>query len=245
MPTLLPFLRIPGKEVREDQVPYTSRMTSIPVIRPLRPSDREAVGRIAYQTGFFGESAARYFPAQPLFGELWTGPYFRQADMVGFVAVLDGQVVGYIVGTASQRAYHWGVLRTVLSAVWRTLPAPRALLACLRYLLRAGRFAPPHANGALYPAHLHINLLPQARGHHLGEQLLQTFLLALKKRGVPGVQLSTTTENRAALGLYHKFGFQVLVTQFTPLWTPWLSRPAEHVIMGRILERPGAADGAC
>lgn len=89
----------------------------------------------------------------------------------------------------------------------------------------------------MYPAHLHLNLLPQARGLHLGQRLLAAHLITLAGAGVAGVQLSTTTENAAALGLYHKAGFQVLSTRPTPLWTPWLGRETAQVVMGLDLKR--------
>lgn len=192
------------------------------------------MGRIAYQTGFFGESAAQYFPAQRLFELLWIRPYFAQANAFGFMAVLDGQAVGYVLGSTSQLLYRRAMTHSVLRTVWSVLPPVGKLWLCLRYLLRLARFAPPHADWTQYPAHLHINLLPDARGFRLGEQLLEAYLLALSERAVPGVQLSTTTENQAAVGLYHKFGFQVLVSKVTPLWTPWLGHPAQHLIMGRL-----------
>lgn len=211
---------------------------NVPVLRPVRSSDEYALGQIAYQTGFFGQSAARYFPSQPLFALLWIRPYFYGAGSLGFVAELDGQVVGYIIGSVNQAKYHSALTQTVLREGWRTLPPLWALLACLRYLLRAALFAGPHASWREYPAHLHINLLPQARGLRLGEQLLVAYLRVLTERGVPGVQLSTTDQNSAALGLYHKLGFRVLAEKNTPLWTPWLGHPARQIIMGCCLVKP-------
>lgn len=212
----------------------------VPVIRPMRHTDELALGQIAYQTGFFGQSAAAYFPSPALFSLLWIRPYFHGAGSLGFVAELDGQAVGYIIGSVSQGQYQSALTKTVLQGGWRTLPAPLALLICLRYLLRAALFSAPHASWQEYPAHLHINLLPQARGLRLGEQLLRAYLSALMELGVPGVQLSTTTQNSAALGLYREFGFRVLAEKTTPLWTPWLGHPARHVIMGcRLAKEPG------
>lgn len=214
---------------------YTPVMSSVPVIRSLRQEDREIVGQLAYQTGFFGLSAERYFPARPLFEFLWTGPYFQTAAPLGFLAERHGQAVGYVIGCASQAQYQRALLRTLPLGLWSRLHPFCPVWRSLRYLSRAAIFSPAHANWRQYPAHLHINLLPQARGFRLGEQLLQAYLNVLTERGVTGVQLSTTTENHAALGLYRKFGFQVLGSQVTPLWTPWLGHPAHHLIMGRSL----------
>ena len=210
-------------------------MRTPPLLRPVCPDDEAAVGAIAYATGFFGASAARYFPARELFGRLWVTPYLRGMPPCGFVAQLGGQTVGYIIGSPSWDTYARALRRTVPRSLWEAWPAPQELVPSLRFLLRSARYALPHADAARYPAHLHLNLLPEARGHHLGEQLLLTYLDELRRRGACGVQLSTTEENVAAVHLYRKAGFTVLSEARTPLWTPWLGRPTRQLVMGRIL----------
>lgn len=204
-------------------------------IRALTAADQRAVGRIAYQTGFFGDSAERYFPCQPLFERLWVGPYFSGPGL-GFVAVLDGQTVGYIVGMSSEAAYT-RALGQQIAGLWRGLPCPGAAWQeSVAFLLRMKRYGGPHVDTRQYPAHLHINLLPQARGHGLGAALLQAYLHEIRRRGVRGVYLSTTAENRAALRLYRSFGFEVLASQTTNLWTPWLGYPTEQLVWGLRLD---------
>lgn len=213
------------------------------VIRPTRPSDEAVVGRIAYQTGFFGQSAGRYFPDEKLFAALWAGPYFQGAGAACYVAEAGGEVVGYVLGAPDHRGYRWALGRVVARWLGSSRPTRRTL-ASLRYLGRAARFPSPHASWAAFPAHLHLNLLPEARGLGLGRGLLEVHLAALEGLNVPGVQLSTTTENRAALGLYRRLGFEVLASHPTPLWTPWLGHAAEHLVMARRLgpERSGRPD---
>lgn len=225
-------------------------MSGPALIRPFQPGDRAALASIAYQTGFFGRSARVYFPARRLFEVLWMGAYFHcrgqpgaAQSVVGYVAEAGGEVVGYVVGSTSHAAYQCGLLRALRSDLWGALWPPGDVARSLPYLLRAARFAAPHASWQAYPAHLHINLLPAARGQKLGERLLEAYLARLQALGVPGVQLSTTAENRAALALYRKHGFEVLATRKTPLWTPWLGHSAEQVVMGRRLTEPEAAAG--
>lgn len=202
-------------------------------VREVKPIDLESLGQIAYQTGFFGSSAGAFFPSPPLFQDLWVWPYLGGAGCCGFVAQDDaGQVLGYVLGTCDLRGYQSWVVehipRLLLRAVrgqytglWRSLP----------YLLRMARYpsrlAPPEA----YPAQLHINLLPQSRGLGLGNRLMETHLACLKAKNVAGVQLSTTRENGAAVGLYQKFGFSVYDEYTSPLWRPWLKRNAQHLVM--------------
>lgn len=200
-------------------------------IRPMQPADMEAVGQVAYATGYFGASAARYFPAPRLFALLWVGAYFRGAGFGCFVAELDGQVVGYILGAPTPELYSRGLWRAI-AQIPGALPPPARLPRAVYYLLRMWHFAAPHIDEARYPAHLHINLLPAARGHRLGERLLRAHLQTLAGAGVPGVHLSTTSENVAALGLYRKLGFSVLAAQPTPLWRPWLGRDTTQLLLG-------------
>ncbi|MBZ9753269.1 GNAT family N-acetyltransferase [Deinococcus sp. HMF7604] len=201
------------------------------VLRPVRPSDEAAVGRVAYQTGFFGDSAARYFRDAALFAALWVGPYFRGGGFGGFVAQQGPEVVGYVLGSPSPLLYRRAVLRVVAQQAWQL----RALRTGWPYLWRAARWPGPHADSGRFPAHLHLNLLPQARGQGAGEGLLRAHLQVLAGAGVPGVQLATTTENAAALRLYARLGFTEAARQVTPLWTPWLSHPAEHLCLTKAL----------
>ena len=204
-----------------------------PTLRALRAGDEAQVGRIAYQTGFFGDSAARYFPDARLFADIWIGPYFEAPGALGFVAQRGGEVVGYILGLPDQGPYGRALTRVIVRRI-----VPGVLLGRYRrpfgglpYLLRFARFPSTHATRARYPAHLHINLQPGTRGLGLGSGLLTAYLNALRARGVPGVQLSTTRENGAALRLYGRAGFEVYAEEASPLWTPWLDREAVQVVL--------------
>lgn len=208
-------------------------------LRLLRPSDEAAVARVAYATGYFGAPADRYFPDAHLFADLWVRPYFV-ADPLGFAAEREGLLLGYILGSASAGAYRRALARVLPGVLGRALTGRYPHLGgSLPYLVRMGRFAGPHAPDRAYPAHLHLNLLPQARGLGLGGALLDAYLAALEARGVPGVQLSTTLENQAALALYERRGLTVWAARESGLWRPWLGRPATHVVMTRRLA-PGS-----
>ncbi|WP_343759014.1 GNAT family N-acetyltransferase [Deinococcus depolymerans] len=168
-------------------------------------------------------------------------PYLRGG--VGcLLAERDGQLLGYVLGRADPGGYR----RALLAAAGRVagrIVRPDTRLS-LRYLLRAARHPGPHADERQYPAHLHLNLLPGARGQGVGRQLLLAHLQALRDAGVPGTQLSTTTENVAALRLYTRAGFEVAAQRDSDLWTPWLGRPARHVVMVQSLRAPSPATPA-
>ena len=197
-------------------------------------NDLHSLGQVAFETGFFGTSAERFFPDAALFTDLWVLPYLGQAGCCSFLAERDGVVLGYILGACHPRRY-----RRELRRIIRRVVLPKLLRGqytnwrgTLRYLARMTRYAGKKVSKQRYPAHLHINLLPHARGQGTGKQLLEHYLTCLRAKGIPGVHLSTTAENEAAVHLYEAFGFKVLTEFESPLWAPWLGRPTRHLIMG-------------
>ena len=206
------------------------------MIRHGKSTDYAELGHIAYETGYFGENAETFFPDRALFSELWIRPYLDGVGCCNFVVQSQGLVTGYIIGTCDLDAYGRYFVRQTPKLLRGLLTGgyPR-WRGCLPYLLRMLRYPSKTAPTKDFPAQLHINLLPESRGQGLGSQLLETYLECLKRKNVPGVQLSTTRENEAAIGLYKKVGFEVWLEYESPLWRPWLGRDAVHVVMTKRL----------
>lgn len=61
-----------------------------------------------------------------------------------------------------------------------------------------------------YPAHLHIDLLPEAQGQGAGTALMDALKAHLRAKNVQGVFLCVGKDNKKALRFYKKQGFQVL-----------------------------------
>lgn len=61
---------------------------------------------------------------------------------------------------------------------------------------------------AAWPAHLHIDLLPEWQGRGYGRKLMRTLLAALAERGVPAVHLVMTVANKPARAFYGRMGFE-------------------------------------
>jgi len=74
--------------------------------------------------------------------------------------------------------------------------------------LRQGRRGADPALDPRWPAHLHIDLLPAARGAGMGTELMRTWLTRLRARGVPGCHLGTMAENRTAIAFFEHLGFR-------------------------------------
>lgn len=189
-------------------------MTSGIAVRSYRAADREAVRRIAFESGFMGDPADWYWRDFPSFADIWTAYYTDCEPESAFVAESDGRVVGYLLGCVqSERA-----------------PSPAAALA--RQAIRRVLFLRPGTAGFLWrsvwdaarqrpvptgevadsrwPSHLHMNLLREARGRGAGAQLVKAWFARLRMVGSPGCYLGTLAENRAARAFFARIGFRDL-----------------------------------
>ena len=63
-----------------------------------------------------------------------------------------------------------------------------------------------------YPAHLHIDLLPEAQGAGWGRALMEGLQDALRAGGSPGVHLGVSARNQRALGFYRHLGYEELAS---------------------------------
>src|SRR5699024_8418500 len=63
------------------------------------------------------------------------------------------------------------------------------------------------AHAAEYPAHLHIDLLPETQGAGLGRRLIETLVDELTTREVPGLHLGVDPRNTSAASFYDRLGF--------------------------------------
>ncbi len=207
-------------------------------VRAYNPRDRAALRQIAYQTAFLGDSIAPLMPDPELFADLWTAVYTDRHPDMALVAALNGATVGYIIGVVDSRAMPLDYLRHVLPLVLTRLfrgeyPNWRNALA---YLVKAALEPSVHAPYRRYAAHLHINLLEDARGHGAGRALLEQFLVLCKTRGAAGVQLSTTDRNTAAVRLYERNGFEVWSSSLMRLYSDSVTGPLRRLVMVRVLE---------
>ena len=68
-----------------------------------------------------------------------------------------------------------------------------------------------HGYGFYDPAYpeLTIALLPEARGHGIGTQLMERLITAARDAGYPGISLSVSCQN-PAFRLYERFGFRTV-----------------------------------
>ena len=183
-------------------------------IRPFRPGDEPALVDICLKTADAGADATGILDDDDLWAEIFVLPYAARHPEFAFVVEADdGRVIGYIVGAPDSAAFEeW------FASEWWPRHAerwPRPQPAgdsrqdgILRYAYARSGGTQPF--GDEYPAHLHIDLLPETQGQGLGRRLIETLEEALRKAGVPGLHLVASADNTGAIAFYPRVGFEPL-----------------------------------
>ena len=173
------------------------------MIRPYAPGDRAAVGKICIAT------ACRSFPDPELLPAVYAYPYVDLEPELAFVLDDGGTPVGYVLGTADTAAFARRFRTEWLPVVAERFPDPAnprtEAELLVAHLHRPERLVRPEL--AAWPAHLHIDLLPEAQGGGHGRALMTVFLQALASAGVPGVHLEVSDTNTGAISFYERLGF--------------------------------------
>jgi len=178
-------------------------------IRQARPADRDALFEICLRTADSGVDATALFSDPKLPGYVWAVPYAVLEPDFAFVLARGDRAIGYVVAAPDTVAFE----RRLETEWW---PEVRRAVAghVASRRLDAGtleRINTPEAHGewlaADYPAHLHINILPEAQGGGWGRRLIETELDALRRAGIRGVHLGVSPYNERAKGFYRHVGF--------------------------------------
>ena len=180
-------------------------------IRPFQPGDEPALADICLKTADDGADATGVLEDDAIWAEVFVLPYVaRHPDLAFVVETDDGRIAGYVVGAPDTPAFEdWfaGEWWPAFGGRWPKPETERTRqdgVLIYAYGRRAG--AEPYAEQ--YPAHLHIDLLPELQGQGWGRRLIQTLIAALRERGVTGLHLATSSGNTGALAFYPRLGFE-------------------------------------
>ena len=186
------------------------------VLRSYALPDLPALYRVCLLTGDAGANASRLYSDPDLLGHIYLGPYLALEPKLAVVLADSAGVAGYAVGTADTRAFEQRAEREWWPLVRERYPAPQGdpTTADERLAQRLWhRLIPADDVLRLYPAHLHIDLLPRIQGIGAGRRTMQRLLDLLITTGAPGVHLDVSPRNVRARGFYAHLGFAELPTE--------------------------------
>lgn len=192
----------------------------MPHIRSFRPGDELALADICLKTADAGADATGVLTDDDLWAEIFVLPYAARHPELAFVVETDdGRLAGYIVGVPDTRTFEdWfaGTWWPERAARW-PLPETEVTRQDGILIYAYGRRAGAEPYGDTYPAHLHIDLLPELQGQGWGRRLIDTLTAALRTQGVSGLHLAADAANTGAVAFYERIGF-----------TPLESHPGVH-----------------
>jgi ribosomal protein S18 acetylase RimI-like enzyme len=198
-------------------------------IRPYEARDRARVRHICFVTGYIGEPVEWQWRDPESFSDIFSGYYTDAEPESALVAEVDGEVRGYLLGCVdSTRA--WNPATVVGRQITRRGIAFRPGTA--RFVWRSvgdvivdaahKRLPPAPFADPRWPAHVHIDLLRDARGRGVGMALMRRWLETLRSKGVPGCYLETIAENTGAIAFFEAMGFE---KRRRPIPAPGLRSP--------------------
>jgi ribosomal protein S18 acetylase RimI-like enzyme len=181
-------------------------------VRGYEPADRSAVRSISFRTGFIGEPAGSFWRHEESWADVWTSYYTdHEPESLG-VATAGGTVVGYLAGCLDTSAMHPTTDELLAAVIRRHRLLLRRGTAGFLYRaivdgIRDRGGATGEFNDPRWPAHLHIDLLPEARGTGLAGALMRRWQDQLRAADSPGCHLATLVENDRAHRFFEKSGF--------------------------------------
>lgn len=211
-----------------------------PAVRPYRGGDLPALEDVCVRTAHAGQDSRPVYTDPGVLPAVFATPYVRFEPESAFV--LDdgsGRAVGYVLGTADTAGFVARFRAEWLPLVAGRYPEPGEPRQApgspdeemARLLHEPERMLVPEAAG--YPAHLHIDLLPEWQGRGFGRVLMERFLGALAGRGVPAVHLCMATANTPARAFYDRLGFREIAVAGAAETVTYLGRPTGGPVSAR------------
>jgi len=183
-------------------------------LRTCVPGDLADLREVCLRTGDLGADGTALTAWPDLVGDVYAAPYAVHDPALVTVVEHEGRVVGYVIGCRDTLAFEawceehwWPPLRERYprpGAGTRPFDAP-----LLRQVHERPAQARPHL--VTHPAHLHVDLLPEAQGRGLGRRLLAHVVAQLLDAGAPGVHLGVGAANTRAVAVYRRLGFELLL----------------------------------
>lgn len=184
-------------------------------IRPYHPSDLTWLYRICLGTADAGEDATALYRDPDLIGHYFAAPYAVLEPQLSFVLTNNGRPCGYVLGASDTVTFGQRCESEWFPPLRARYPMPAAadqsedaqmIRAIHRGHERTNEFPE-------YPAHLHIDILPEGQGNGWGRRMIETLTGQMRAFGIPGVFLGVGARNERAIGFYQHVGFHRIRTE--------------------------------
>lgn len=181
-------------------------------IRPYHASDLTSLYKICLLTGNSGKDATELLKDPDLIGHFYAAPYGIFDPEVCFVITNIGKPCGYIIGAKDSQKFYERCEKDWFPILRNRYPLrdedDKSLDARIIKRIHDGHKVKEELLD--FPAHLHIDLLPETQGQGLGRKLMEIFINKLKELNVPALHLEVGKANPGAIKFYEKFGFQII-----------------------------------
>ena len=181
-------------------------------IRRARKEDAPRLREISCLTGNDGNPIAQ--ERCRFFADLWMSPYLKYFFDYIWVAEENGIVMGYLTGapvTRTPKSYEFQLfLKTLIGRYGWANDQLKFMKRFLGWAKSPIDFFSDSLKETLeneYPAHLHVNLLPEMRGKGVGARLMQEFFAQLTRKNCKCVHLLC---GKNPVPFYTKNGLMIL-----------------------------------
>jgi GNAT superfamily N-acetyltransferase len=198
-------------------------------LRAARRADLAGLYAVCLKTGDSGKDGTKLHDDPSLLGKFFVGPYVVLEPDLAFTLEGPSGPVGYLLGALDTPHFNrrceseWlKPLRDIVHnpgndiTIWRDSD-------WVRRLIHVPDFAHPPVLQA-FPAHAHIDLLPEARGHGFGRRLMHFLMARLAARGAKGLHLGVSPSNAGGQAFYEKLGFHHVNAPELPRHTAFMAR---------------------
>jgi ribosomal protein S18 acetylase RimI-like enzyme len=187
------------------------------VVRNSRKGDEPGAYHVCLKTGDFGKDGESFYREDPdALGRVFVGPYLAYEPELSLILEQAGKVCGYALGAFDSRSFYRRYELEWRPDLCARFPDPQGdpskwtrVQEMYRSYHHPEYFYPEPYEA--YPSHLHIDLLPHARGKGFGRRMLESIMARLRQRGSPGAHLGVSAFNMPAFKFYQHLGFQELL----------------------------------
>lgn len=200
------------------------------VLRQALPEDHAVLNLVCLRTGDSGQDATAREDDPDLLGLIYAVPYQVHAPDYAYVVEGPDGVCGYVLGCSETAGFY-----ATLEGEWFPRLAARLVDPgpdesrwrgsdwARRLIHHPELVYPPVLHP--YVAHGHIDLLPEARGRHIGQRGMAHLMEKLAATGCNGMHLGVSPTNHGAMAFYRKLGFSRVIDPSLPEHTVFMAIP--------------------